>query len=99
MVKLREVLNPSDAHRMGHSGWIGYDMFCMYEEIISQRNQQIFSASSFFSQKTDKTVATTTQNNNVNKNTEKLKQLGNIIEEDQADQGSSSGDDDRSNMT
>ena len=38
-----EALDPTQAKKMGHSGWIGYDMFCEYSELIQGRNSRILS--------------------------------------------------------
>ena len=41
--QLREVLDPYQAKKMGHSGWIGFDMFREYNELVSGRNSRIVS--------------------------------------------------------
>ena len=43
MEQLKEAVCPHEAIRMGHSGWIGYDMFCSYSDKMSERNLKIFS--------------------------------------------------------
>ena len=42
---LREVINPADALRTGHSGWVGYDMFCAMNIKASVRNTKLLSKS------------------------------------------------------
>ena len=41
--QLREALEPSQAKKMGHCGWIGFDMFREYNELVSGRNSRIIS--------------------------------------------------------
>ena len=41
--QLREDLDPSQAKKMGHSGWIGFDMFREYNELVSKLNSRIIS--------------------------------------------------------
>ena len=41
--QLREALDTSQANQIGHSGWIGFDMFCEYNELVYRRNSRIIS--------------------------------------------------------
>ena len=45
LMALREVINPIDALRTGHSGWVGYDMFCAMNIKASVRNTKLISDS------------------------------------------------------
>lgn len=44
--QLKEALDPTFAMKMGHTGWIGFDMFCGYNDLVSSRNSRIFSQAS-----------------------------------------------------
>ena len=41
----KEIVNPSEALHMGTSGWIGFDMFKEYADLVSGRNSSIYSRS------------------------------------------------------
>ena len=43
IASLKESIIAHEAVRMGHSGWIGYDMFCRYSVLMSERNSKIIS--------------------------------------------------------
>ena len=38
---------------MGHSGWVGYDMYCEYSDMVSRRNSRIYSNAMI----TDRTIS------------------------------------------
>ena len=39
-------LMPINPNQMGHCGWIGFDMFCEYSDLVSGRNSRISSKKS-----------------------------------------------------
>ena len=48
---VKALIDPFEVERMGQSGWIGYDMYCMYSDMMSERNSRIYS-NSIMTQKT-----------------------------------------------
>ena len=55
MARMRETMEPHEAIRVGHSGWVGYDLFCEYTDLVSNRNSRMFSIRSKRTDQTDKT--------------------------------------------
>ena len=40
---LQAIFDPHEALRIGRSGWVGYDMYCEYNDMMSARNTRIYS--------------------------------------------------------
>ena len=42
---LRELVNPHEAVRTGKSGWVGFEIFTVYNDLVTSRNSRIYSSS------------------------------------------------------
>ena len=71
---------------MGHSGWVGFDMYCEYSDLMSARNSRIYSNSRCDSRDTEKTTKVDSGNAVLNRISEDPKEFSDSESSDCDDQ-------------